>query len=29
MNLLMGGGSGYLSDGAVPHWRGIVDDNGW
>jgi hypothetical protein len=28
MNSLMGGGSGYLGDGAVPHWRGIVDDNG-
>jgi hypothetical protein len=28
MNSLMGGGGGYLGDGAVPHWRGIVDDNG-
>jgi hypothetical protein len=28
MNSLLGGGRGYLSDGAVPHWRGIVDDSG-
>jgi hypothetical protein len=28
MNSLMGGGGGYLSDGEVPHWRGILDDNG-
>ena len=28
MNALLGGGRGYLSDGAVPHWRGIVDDSG-
>ena len=28
MNSLMGGGTGYLSDGAVPHWRGVFDDHG-
>ena len=28
MNSLLGGGGGYLSDGAVPHWRAILDDNG-
>ena len=28
MNSLMAGGSGYLGDGAVPHWRGVVDDHG-
>ena len=28
MNSLMGGGSGYLGDGAVPRWRGILDDDG-
>ena len=28
MNSLMGGGGGYLGDGAVPHWRGIEDDEG-
>jgi hypothetical protein len=28
MNSLMGGGGGYLGDGAVPRWRGIVDDDG-
>ena len=28
MNSLMGGGSGYLSDGRVPRWRGIEDDSG-
>jgi hypothetical protein len=28
MNSLMAGGSGYLSDGQVPRWRGVVDDNG-
>jgi hypothetical protein len=28
MNSLMGGGGGYLDDGAVPHWRGISDDDG-
>ena len=28
MNSLMGGGGGYLGDGAVPHWRGISDDTG-
>jgi Domain of unknown function (DUF4159) len=28
MNALLGGGRGYLSDGATPHWRGIVDDSG-
>ncbi|MBF8270180.1 MAG: DUF4159 protein [Gammaproteobacteria bacterium] len=28
MNSLMGGGGGYLGDGAIPHWRGISDDNG-
>jgi hypothetical protein len=28
MNSLMGGGPGYLSDGRVPRWRGIVDDEG-
>jgi hypothetical protein len=28
MNSLMGGGGGWLSDGRVPHWRAILDDNG-
>jgi hypothetical protein len=28
MNSLMAGGSGYLSDGRVPRWRGVVDDSG-
>ncbi|HEU4623799.1 MAG TPA: DUF4159 domain-containing protein [Steroidobacteraceae bacterium] len=28
MNSLMAGGSGYLSDGRVPRWRGIEDDTG-
>jgi hypothetical protein len=28
MNALLGGGRGYLSDGATPHWRAILDDNG-
>jgi hypothetical protein len=28
MNALMGGGRGYLSDGATPRWRAILDDNG-
>ncbi len=28
MNNLLAGGRGYLSDGAVPGWRGIVDDHG-
>lgn len=28
MNALARGGRGYLSDGAVPHWRGIFDDDG-
>lgn len=28
MNSLAGGGGGYLSDGAVPRWRGILDDDG-
>jgi hypothetical protein len=28
MNSLMRGGAGWFSDGAVPHWRGISDDNG-
>jgi hypothetical protein len=28
MNSLMGGGGGFLGDGAVPRWRGIVDDDG-
>ena len=28
MNSLLGGGGGYMSDGAVPYWRGINDDNG-
>ncbi len=28
MNSLLGGGGGYMSDGAVPHWRGILDDQG-
>lgn len=27
-NSLEAGGSGYLGDGAVPHWRGVEDDNG-
>ena len=28
MNSLMGGRGGYLSDGAVPRWRGIFNDEG-
>jgi hypothetical protein len=28
MNSLLGGGGGWMSDGAVPHWRGIMDDDG-
>lgn len=28
MNSLMAGGGGYLGDGATPHWRGILDDDG-
>jgi len=28
MNALMGAGVGYLGDGAVPRWRGILDDEG-
>jgi Domain of unknown function (DUF4159) len=28
MNSLMGGGSGYLSGGSVPRWRGVFDDQG-
>ena len=28
MYALYGGGPGYLGDGAVPRWRGILDDNG-
>jgi hypothetical protein len=28
MYALYGGGRGYLSDGAVPRWRGIMDDDG-
>lgn len=28
MNSLMGGGRGYMSDGRVPRWRGVEDDNG-
>lgn len=28
MNSLMGGGDGSLDDGQVPHWRGIIDENG-
>jgi hypothetical protein len=28
MNSLLGGGRGYLSGGAQPHWRAILDDNG-
>jgi hypothetical protein len=28
MNSLMGGGGGWLSDGRVPRWRGIMDDQG-
>ncbi|HEX5421270.1 MAG TPA: DUF4159 domain-containing protein, partial [Gammaproteobacteria bacterium] len=28
MNSLMRGGPGYLGDGRVPHWRGILDDDG-
>lgn len=28
MNSLMRGGPGYLGDGVVPHWRGVVDDDG-
>lgn len=27
-NSLRWGGGGYLGDGAVPHWRGVADDNG-
>lgn len=27
-NSLRAGGPGYLSDGAVPRWRGVVDDDG-
>jgi Domain of unknown function (DUF4159) len=27
-NSLAGGGRGYLGDGAVPQWRGVVDDGG-
>ncbi len=28
MNSLMAGGPGYLGDGAVPRWRGVLDDHG-
>ena len=28
MNSLMAGGPGWMSDGRVPHWRGISDDTG-
>ena len=28
MNSLLGGGGGYLDDGAIPRWRGILDDHG-
>lgn len=28
MNSLMGGGWGYLDDGATPHWRAVLDDHG-
>lgn len=28
MNNLLSGGPGYLSDGAVPRWKGVLDDNG-
>jgi hypothetical protein len=28
MNALLGGGAGYREDGATPHWRAILDDNG-
>ena len=28
MGSLLWGGSGYLSDGAVPRWRGVSDDDG-
>lgn len=28
LNSLMGGGGGYLSDGAIPRWRGIFNDDG-
>jgi len=28
MNSLMGGGGGYLGDGAIPRWRGILNDEG-
>ena len=28
MNSLLRGGGGWLSDGQVPHWRGIVDEHG-
>jgi hypothetical protein len=27
-NSLMRGGPGWMSDGAIPHWRGIEDDDG-
>ena len=27
-NSLRGGGRGYMGDGAVPRWRGVVDDEG-
>jgi len=27
-NSLRWGGVGYLGDGAIPHWRGVEDDNG-
>ena len=28
MNSLYGGGGGYFGDGAIPYWRGILDDDG-
>jgi Domain of unknown function (DUF4159) len=28
MTSLQAGGSGYFSNGAVPHWRGIRDESG-
>ncbi|HEY8509522.1 MAG TPA: DUF4159 domain-containing protein [Steroidobacteraceae bacterium] len=28
LNSLLGGGGGYMSDGAIPRWRGIFDDDG-
>jgi len=28
MNSLLGGGRGWLADGATPHWRAILDDDG-